>query len=418
MAGFNTWGKRWSLGLTVLSLLAVAGIGALRGQEHTKTGPPIKQGEPEADTTSDSAEDKPEIEVRRSKVKTESWTMPEPGWLYVLDTWSGDPQILLLDPDTESIRGVIKTGARPDMALSPDGIFLYVVSGKPKWLSVIDTQKGNIVHEEVCSDCPNIPITWGSRMVISEDGTRLYLHKMRMVSPGTYHYIISIFDTDQRRFLPQETVMPECGGFALFAGPREKELFVHCSKSNDLRVLRFASDGQVSSMTKVSLPWTRPQGRHTRWWFAGWQEVEGAPHVLRGDGTVFEFIPWKGNGSFREQNSFLPEDRQIYFRKWPSSSDGTRVYIGSSYVMQGSSQSTAQQIYVVDTRSWQEIANIKTSQQFWLLATDPEDRYIYASGTFGRTFNSDIVVIDAVSLKEVKVIQDVGKRPMYILVAP
>jgi hypothetical protein len=90
--------------------------------------------------------------ARAWQVQTNRWTAPHAGWLYVLDPRSeaGHPgsRIWLVAPAARRIMGSIRAGYAPDMALSPDGKTLYVVSGERESgeIAVIDTTSGAVRH--------------------------------------------------------------------------------------------------------------------------------------------------------------------------------------------------------------------------------------------------------------------------------
>ena len=95
-----------------------------------------------------------EIQYRMSKGKgapktaMESWTKPRSGWLYVVDPQpeSSGSHIWLFDPGTAAVMGSIRTGYQPDIALSPDGSRLYIISGERESgeVAVVNTTDGSV----------------------------------------------------------------------------------------------------------------------------------------------------------------------------------------------------------------------------------------------------------------------------------
>jgi DNA-binding beta-propeller fold protein YncE len=416
MVSFTEIGKHLSFTLVFLSLFAVKGSASVVGRVSARRLDCVM---PAALTVIPSSHPpEQESEKQASKVRIERWRAPKPGWLFVLDSWIRDPQILLLDRETGAIQGVIKTGYDPDMALSPDGMFLYLTSSDPALLSVLDTHSGNVIHEEPVSDLRRYVMFWDTAMAVSRDGQWLYLHKMRPGPIGNDHHSISIFDTRLRQFLPEEAALPDCGGTRLLLAYDERELFVLCRQSNDFRVLRFAPDGSTTSEKQILWPWTRP----TRIYVGkkpdgstpeSLSAVGGGIQVIRADSTIVEMNP--DNGAYTEISSFLPADRVVVGRNWASSTSGARLYVGSHLWAQPGQEGVADQIHVIDTRTWSEIGSIRPSLGCWLLATDRHDKYVYCASGRG---NGAVSIIDAVSLKEVKVLRQVGVNPAFIIAAP
>src|ERR1700680_274707 len=75
-------------------------------------------------------------------IRVTRWTKPMGGWIYVLDynNHLEKSQVLLLDPSDGKVKGVVESGSYPQIILSPDGSRLYILSGMPASLAILDTE--------------------------------------------------------------------------------------------------------------------------------------------------------------------------------------------------------------------------------------------------------------------------------------
>ncbi|MGA8599293.1 MAG: hypothetical protein WB676_31625, partial [Bryobacteraceae bacterium] len=166
--------------------------------------PAIARAEAERNTASGS-------EITH-QVRTEGWTRPQPGWLYVLDPRSESDRpgsrVWLLDPGTSKVMGSFSAGYEPDFALSPDGSRLYVASGEREdgELAVIDTNSGKIRHISFPDRTLYRPWYYGlppySSMAVSSDGRVCRILGQHVVSPGKIENLVWTFDTRSGRLLP------------------------------------------------------------------------------------------------------------------------------------------------------------------------------------------------------------------------
>ena len=135
-------------------------------------------------------------------VAVDQWTKPKPGWLYLLD----GSRLSLFDPATSKIMGSIRAGDQTDMALSPDGSRLYVVSGERESgeLAVIETSNGAAHHIQFPDRALYRPWYAGLppySMNISSDGTLLRFAQQVVVSPEIVETRLISFDTRSEQFI-------------------------------------------------------------------------------------------------------------------------------------------------------------------------------------------------------------------------
>jgi hypothetical protein len=178
--------------------------------------------------------------------------------LYIVDSDRGSfdshERLFALDPERKQIVRNYATGARPDIALSPDGTRLYVASESrvpegPEGagagrLDVIDTATGAIV---VSVGDPNRWVAmgplYGSEMALSADGHWLYVYRL---APGPEHTVsefVAIFDTATNKFLPDTIPLSKCGASLLVPWPNGRALSAVCFEAENLRTIQFSDQG-------------------------------------------------------------------------------------------------------------------------------------------------------------------------------
>jgi DNA-binding beta-propeller fold protein YncE len=183
------------------------------------------------------------------------------GWLYVLDNnnMKNESQVLLVDPEQERVVRTFKAGQGPDMILSPDGTRLYLASALRKEgrliqnvLQVIDTTSGKVLQTV---DNPDHSISTlresVSRMAISRDGRYVYASKNRVTWEGVFNYLAT-FDTAQGQFLPETAPLPRCGVGRILVSPDDSRLNVLCHNTNDIRFLDLAENGAQRPLNKAA----------------------------------------------------------------------------------------------------------------------------------------------------------------------
>jgi hypothetical protein len=115
---------------------------------------------------------------------------------------------------------------------------------------------------------------------------------------------------------------------------------------------------------------------------------------------------------------------------WPTSPDGSRLYLGYNgdydrhydnrfYLDYGRppnirpNNATAAEFRVFDTHTWRKIGTIKAKMQFWSAAITNDGKTLYATVPLKHT----ILVIDTAKMHEVRQLK-VGGAPTLALVAP
>ena len=155
-------------------------------------------------------------------------------WLFVTTGWGGGPaQVLLIEPDTGNVRTLWSGGAELDAIVSPDAKRLYVTfnSDSGGRLAIVDTVTGAVLR---LLETPPI-IRWiipsTSGMAISSDGRWLYLLKHNNPA-GPNEFSLMTFDTEENRFVPEESAITDCPRLRIVAIPGMGKVRVLCDGGN------------------------------------------------------------------------------------------------------------------------------------------------------------------------------------------
>jgi WD40 repeat protein len=352
----------------------------------------------------------------------QGWVKPQAGWIYVLDSnyLQDTSQILLLNPVQRIVVEAVQSGYAPDMALSPDGKHLYVASGAPGVISVVDTNTGGTIQRFPANDrivqvlAPGVQI-----MTVSPTGRWVGVVERSDVDVT---YSIAIFDALNNYALISQTSMGSCG-IARLVWVSDSKAFVHCPLLNSISVLILNQIGIASATPLLQVPETpHPQGAvgiglpiH----------VGRAAHIaFLPDGesaAIFSPFGEVFDADFLSQKVSpkigIRTDSFVFSRDWPHSSDGRKIYIGVGTPLRGTRNGgtgETSEIDTFDTESWQYTGAIKTSVPFWSIAISKDDRYLYAVGRSTKK----VLVIDTATNTELSAIGSVGVSPALAIVAP
>jgi hypothetical protein len=370
---------------------------------------------------------------RNSNIEVEeNWAKPESGWLYVLDPKpdAGGPggRVWLVDPETGKVMGSIRTGDNADFALSPDGSRLYVASitdGDSSELAAIDTAQGVVLQRSAIEDreVANVLPAF-STMAVSGDGLALRILRDTPKSPDADSFLLATFDTQTGEFLPRSVHLGNCGPGRFISYPTADQFDFLCPRTNRIRLIRVDADSRELQNLDVVFPWERRIGA------AEAIEVPGAEDIaiVRGDGAVIKMnVATQG---FAETPAHPVLPNRIPPAAWPSSPDGSRVYLGYNNEYERSydnrfyldygrppnlrpNNATAGEFRVLDTRNWRKIGTIKTKMPFWSAVTGNDGKMLYAMAPQKHS----ILVIDTVKMRQIRILK-VGGAPTLALVAP
>ncbi len=367
-----------------------------------------------------------------SNIQIENWAAPQHGWLYVLDPQpdrgATGGSVWLVDPEGGKVMGRVRTGANPDFALSPDGSRLYVASAvdeNSSELSVIDTARGEVLKNGIVNGrlgYDGIPPF--STMAVSGDGLALRILVDAPKSQDADALLLATFDTRAGEFLPGVVHLGNCGPGRFISYPSASQFDFLCPRTNRIRLIRVDADSREVQNLDVKLPWERRDGVGEAIELPGSQDME----IVRGDGGVFQMNTATQQFANTPVRPGMPN--RIPPATWPTSPDGSRLYLGYKhdydrhsdnrfYLDYGRApnvrpgEATADELRVFDTRTWKKVGTIRTKMPFWSAVMGNGGKTIYATAPQKHS----ILVIDTARMKQVSVLK-IGGAPALAIVAP
>lgn len=368
----------------------------------------------------------------QSNIQIENWTHPQRGWLYVLDPKPavGDAagRVWLVDPGSGTVMGSIRTGDKPDFALSPDGSRLYVASateGDSSELAVIDTAQGVVLKSgtvggrAVYDDLPPF-----STMAVSGDGLALRILIDAPKSPDQDAVMLATFDTQAGEFLPGVVHVGNCGPGRFISYPTATHFDFLCPRTNRIRLISVDAESKEVQNLDVVMPWERRDG------VAEAVEVPGSPgiNIVRGDGGVAQMDI--ATQQFAETAAHPGLPNRIPPAAWPTSPDGSRLYLGyrKDYERRSDNRfyldygrppnlrpgdATADEFRVLDTHTWRKVGTIRTKAAFWSATMGNDGKMLYAAAPRKHS----ILVLDTAKKRQVGTVK-IGGAPALAMVAP
>lgn len=363
----------------------------------------------------ESEEIKPRIGWSAPKTAMESWTKPRSGWLYVVDPQpeSSGSRIWLFDPGTAAVMGSIRTGYQPEIALSPDGSRLYIISGERESgeVAVVNTADGSV--RETSFQARVLYTPWYltlppfNSIALSSDGKALRILQQSSFPPEGAQPQIWSFDTTNESFSPTRAEIDDCRSGVFVPPSTASEFEVICASSNTLHSMRSGADSRLMSQVVTNLP--------------GTQRCPVATGLLLKDNSKLALI--NRSGAIDTMDVTTHEFRStgvtgectalgvVYGLDWRSP-DGTKIYVGYG-PPSPDNMATSNAFRVFDTDTWKQLGTAQTSIPFWSATMSADGWFIYAFAPKQHA----IVEIDAATLREKRKLS-LGKTPALAVVAP
>jgi hypothetical protein len=396
-----------------------------------------------------------------SSASSKQGEKPQSGWLYILDSnnFERESQVSLLDPEQGHIVKTFKAGYAPDMALSPDGRRLYITSTKNSpggdkqqgVLEVIDTTSEAILQTVKDPDRWISTSPWYPPfMALSPDGRWLYILKAH----GYFSYVAT-FDTVKGRFLIDKTPLYNCTTAQLLPLPEgrrlniigaypnnydgiKKVLFLHLTESR----AAVSTQGKREDIPELDLQlqeekeWPKVTEEYAKRSLAfGFLSTDNrSPTVVIGGGQFFkidsqnrkilqtEVIDRQGRkftsnvaGINTPNSDDWMAGRWIGYQYPALSPDGRKLYVGIGRLIHlHDGVDSFDQVAVLDSRTLRLLKTITPRYAFYSLAMSGDGSRLYAISPE----QACLMVMDAATGREIKVIYDVGETPVRAIVAP
>ena len=364
------------------------------------------------------------------------------GKLYVLDAGNDriKPQVLVVDPSNGTVIRTYRSGYQPDMTLSPDGRLLYIsssfenaASGMESFLDIYDSASGALLSHISSPEAlqHKVPV-YGTSMVMSRDGKRIYMEKYHWVPerPGPAGCYTSVFDTESRRFLVNISVS-NCGVAVLPANGEQTFYLVSTARAAIDTFTITGSKGSANTAhqyTSISLPSSSTSARAA-------QKNPGTatapcevlrPSTGKGIGPVFLRPQQKIVGLILEDGSRFSVDlssgtttlmgQESGLGKLSGiqpilESNGSPVYFGTS---QGANSyfERYDSIVRIDPATMATTGTMTTSLPFFEVARSHDESTLFTV----NPGQAKITVIDAPSLREIRQFS-VGVQPILAIPA-
>jgi len=375
---------------------------------------------------------------------------PQAGWLYVLDSNNGrkTAQILVVNPADGSVVRTYPTGMMPDFALSPDGTRLYVASTRvkgestheqPDELATIDTATGKVLRVVANPDRILYIVTPpSSGMALAPNGRWLYVMKYETITPDNVLYWVETYDTRAGKFLPEKAEVPLCGWGRLIASDKERQVQVVCTDTKDVRLLKITPRGSAvgakarltrKDVTAAELAALQPAAAGlvndaasmlarerakklidesaSHEVTAGLSVAPSESLVLMKNGQLFKVN--ESNAAFTNTAVSLPEGKLIHSAAAPSPG---RLLLGLSVPFYKGPWLATEIVAVNPNGSAERSA--QTSRGFHYLSVSRDGQTLYAV----NSTSSELMLIDAATLSETRVLGGLGVTPSLIIEAP
>ncbi len=177
-------------------------------------------------------------------------------------------------------------------------------------------------------------------------------------------------------------------------------------------MIRVDADSRELQNADVTLPWERREGVADAIGVPGSQAIA----IVRGDGAVVKMD--RGSQAFADTSARAGLPNRIPPAAWPTSPDGSRVYLGynSDYDRHSDNRfyldygrppnvrpdnSVAYEFRVIDTRSWQKIGTIRTKMPFWSAVAGNDGKTLYAMAPQKHS----ILVMDTVKMRQIRTLK-------------
>jgi YVTN family beta-propeller protein len=366
--------------------------------------------------------------------------------IYVLDSAFniGDgqqlPQILAFDPDKLQVAYTIETGYSPDVALSADGRFLYIVDFHDAQagfettarLRLYDIHNSHFLLEEVpISD--RLLYKWHPYaaypfLLVSPDGNRLFVRQYGY--PDQHQFRLTALDTTTFDVI-YEGPQPDCNHMVLALAAAwlcagnldltlvDPESGSHLDQLRPGDIIRKAH-GLADPFFWQIAGWTwTPDGRSL--WLLGYEV--GSPTVRRNQAQTFDLVKLDfstlgrmplAETSFQVKPAVLRlEADQNWLHVLPNlvlAPDGSRLYLGLNGDSPGSLP--LDQISVYNTNIWEKTAVLNLPHPTWHFALSPDGQQLYAVSPFANS----LTIFDTETLRETAVIEGLGYSPAQIIV--
>jgi DNA-binding beta-propeller fold protein YncE len=357
--------------------------------------------------------------------------------LYVLDPRGRTEQaeVLVLQADTGQLMKTIPAGWGANIALSPNGGLLFLISrphveSNSYKLLVMDAATGNILDSQDVSDRHDYTtLVPPSDIKVSPDGAFVYILKRHSIpitaqegAASIDQYSTAIYDVKQHKFSSNISVPGDC--LRTHAVVSSSALHVLCSARNEVISFRSTDGGFDSRARNISLPGpprflvgeiSRTSAITTTVhpaFVGGVSSVDGAMLTVATSYMRFFQID-----TLTEQ---LVRDKQVRDDEWAmpdtllASPDGTRLYVAVGPISQLNRAPGVHEILVTDAQTLAQLSTIQITDAFHSLSMSKDGHFLYAVSPE----TSSIHVVGTNENREIRAFTGVGITPARVEAGP
>jgi hypothetical protein len=354
--------------------------------------------------------------------------------------------VIAVDANLGRVASTLPTTHRahkPDISLSPDGQRLYVAYSSPftphnhleGLLEVFDTLSGKSVHLTPKPDrsLSTLP-AYNSKMAVSADGRWLFQMKMRTSDTGYTSYYVDTFDTATLKLLPETAPVPMCvSGLIVPSRLQRQQLSVVCSHTQDVRLLTLTEAGglakEPTTVATADSRWHEHPGTAFATSEGQLTAISGSGHYVTVDAVMQRILrrdsidrvarrvpvpdqtrpPVRPPPASPDPDDWLA-DRRIRLQPAIFARDAKELYLGlgiRNAVGTRTGQAGLYDVVVLSTESLNRLRTIRLSRPVFSIALSRDRQRLFGVDPW----DGGLLVIDAATGKEIRVIAGIGATP-------
>jgi YVTN family beta-propeller protein len=349
--------------------------------------------------------------------------------VYVLDAaaLAETSSVVVVDAATGDVVREYPAGRDPAMALSPDGTRLFLAS---RWgdeasqtdrLDLIDTATGEVVRSVPLEHrWANTLPAYFPTIEVSEDGRWVHVLQTKVLGGDSAEYSVATVNAQNGQALPENAATPGCGAAWIRSPAGSPRVDLVCHSGHEVRFVTLSNRGSSAAAERVALPKHDddppgdPEQDLALWQLGGGVASPDGRSIYAAMQNGYVSVVDAGSHRVRETVDLeLGDDAHVAFGDVTVSPAGDRLYLGVGSTGAAFNRLSADRILAFDTTTWEQVAEITPSESFESIAVSPSGRYLYVVDTE----SASVLVLDAQTNEEVRVISGIGKTPTLAEVA-
>lgn len=344
------------------------------------------------------------------------WQTPKPGWLHVLDPANSgsESRVILVEPQTGEVRGTIKAGHDPAIAMSRSGDRLFVSSleNDEMLLGVYSSQSGERVAEfELKNRRRGTTLPAFSAIVAAPDESLYYLRR-QITGPGRAEN--ELIRLNLITGMESVVGLDDCG-VGIIVAIRESQVAVACPSQNVVWFVEVTND-RLEKPARARLP-TRPKlttengndlvapivAAHTT-------RASDSIWVIYLDGHV-SILDSDSRREIRSADLQVSKERRLVSHSAVAVSPDRRNLFVGVMKMDDIGSGEIRDISFYETSTWKHLRSIDSPTPIWSLSVSRDSRNIYAVSPW----EGALLTFDARKGTFKRKFSGIGKSPAYLI---